>query len=65
MFAVALVSGLLRPSDLVLRNALVADTVPQEQLTNAMGLSRTTMDSARIAGTLIGAGLFSTIGLVV
>lgn len=63
VFAVALVSGLLRPSDLVLRNALVADTVPQEQLTNAMGLSRTTMDSARIVGTLVGAGLFSSIGL--
>jgi len=63
VFAIALVAGLLRPSDLVLRNALIADTVPQEQLTNAMGLSRTTMDSARIAGTLAGAGLFSTIGL--
>ncbi len=63
VFAIALVAGLLRPSDLVLRNALVGDTVPQEQLTNAMGLSRTTMDSARIAGTLAGAGLFSTIGL--
>lgn len=62
VFAIALVAGLLRPSDLVLRNALIADTVPQEQLTNAMGLSRTTMDSARIAGTLVGAGLFSSIG---
>jgi MFS family permease len=62
VFAIALLSGLLRPSDLVLRNALVADTVPQEQLTNAMGLSRTTMDSARIVGTLVGAGLFSSIG---
>ena len=62
VFAIALLAGLLRPSDLVLRNALVADTVPQEQLANAMGLSRTTMDSARIVGTLVGAGLFSTIG---
>lgn len=62
VFAVALVAGLLRPSDLVLRNALIADTVPQEQLPNAMGLSRMTMDSARIVGTLAGAGLFSTVG---
>lgn len=62
VFAVALVAGLLRPSDLVLRNALIADTVPQAQLTNAMGLSRTTMDSARIVGTLAGAGLFSVLG---
>jgi predicted MFS family arabinose efflux permease len=62
VFTIALVAGLLRPSDLVLRNALIADTVPQEQLPNAMGLSRMTMDSARIVGTLAGAGLFSTIG---
>jgi predicted MFS family arabinose efflux permease len=62
VFTVALVAGLLRPSDLVLRNALIADTVPQEQLPNAMGLSRMTMDSARIVGTLAGAGLFSAIG---
>lgn len=62
IFAIALLAGLLRPSDLVLRNALIADTVPQAQLTNAMGLSRTTMDSARIVGTLVGAGLFSSIG---
>jgi len=62
VFAIALVAGLLRPSDLVLRNALIADTVPQAQLPNAMGLSRMTMDSARIVGTLAGAGLFSTIG---
>jgi len=62
VFAIALVAGLLRPSDLVLRNALIADTVPQDQLTNAMGLSRTTMDSARIAGALAGAGLFSWAG---
>ncbi len=62
VFAVALVSGLLRPSDLVMRNSLIADTVPAEQLTNAMALSRTTMDSARIVGTLAGAGLFSLAG---
>lgn len=62
VFAIALVAGMLRPSDLVLRNALIADTVPHAQLTNAMGLSRTTMDSARIVGTLAGAGLFSALG---
>ena len=62
MFAVGIVIGLLRPSDLVVRNSLIGDTVPEAGLTNAMGLSRTTMDSARIAGALAGAGLFSTIG---
>ncbi|MCZ6888552.1 MAG: MFS transporter [Gammaproteobacteria bacterium] len=62
VFAVGIVIGLLRPSDLVVRNSLIGDTVPESGLTNAMGLSRTTMDSARIAGALAGAGLFSTIG---
>ena len=62
VFAIALVAGLLRPADLVLRNALVADTVPGEHLANAMGLARTTVDSARIAGALAGAGLFALIG---
>ena len=62
VFVIALVSGLLRPSDLVVRNSLIADTVPAGLLTNAMGLSRTTMDSARIVGTLAGAGLFSMAG---
>ena len=62
VFVVAVVAGLIRPSDLVVRNALIGDTVPEGDLTNAMGLSRTTMDSARIAGTLVGAGLFSALG---
>ena len=62
VFVVALISGLLRPSDLVVRHSLIADTVPAESLTNAMGLSRTTVDSARIVGTLAGAGLFSFAG---
>ena len=55
--------GLVRPSDLGLRAALIADTVPHEQLTGAMGMSRTTSDSARIAGALTGAGLFATLGM--
>jgi MFS family permease len=63
VFAVALCSGLVRPSDLVMRNALIGDTIPFDHLTNAVGVSRTTMDSARIAGALVGAGLFSQLGL--
>ena len=55
--------GLVRPSDLGLRAALIADTMPHEQLTGAMGMSRTTSDSARIAGALTGAGLFATLGM--
>ncbi len=57
------VMGLVRPSDLGLRAALIADTVPAEQLTSAMGMSRITSDSARIAGALSGAGLVAWLGM--
>lgn len=63
LFAIAAVSGLLRPSDLVVRHSLIADTFTAAALPNAMGLSRITMDSARIAGSLLGAGLLSTVGI--
>ncbi|MBT5267703.1 MAG: MFS transporter [Rhodospirillaceae bacterium] len=63
VFIVAFVSGLIRPSDLVMRNALIGDTIPTAQLSNAMGVSRTTLDSARVAGALTGAGLFSQLGM--
>jgi predicted MFS family arabinose efflux permease len=55
--------GLIRPSDLGLRAALIADTMPPEQLTGAMGMSRITSDTARIAGALTGAGLFAWLGM--
>ena len=62
-FAVAFFSGLIRPSDLVLRYALIGDTIPGSHLTGAMGLARATQDSAKIAGALAGAGLFAVLGL--
>ena len=63
VFAVAALVGLARPSDLVMRNSLIGDTMPPGRLMNALGLSRTTQDSARIAGALAGAGLFSVLGI--
>ncbi|MDA1097497.1 MAG: MFS transporter [Proteobacteria bacterium] len=63
VLGIALLAGLVRPSDLVMRNALIGDTVPAAWLAKAIGLSRTTMDSARIAGALAGAGLFSILGI--
>lgn len=63
VFALSALAGIVRPSDLVVRNALIADTIPARYLTNAMGLSRATADSARIAGAIAGAGLFSLLGL--
>jgi len=46
-----------------MRNGLIGDTMPGKILMKAMGVSRTTMDSARIAGALLGAGLFSVLGI--
>ena len=48
--ALAAITGLVRPSDMGLRGALIADTMPPDTLTAAMGISRTTSDTARIAG---------------
>jgi MFS family permease len=56
-------SGLVRPSDMGLRGALVADSMPADHLTSAMSILRTTGDTARIAGALTGAGLFATVGM--
>ncbi|SFJ87071.1 MFS transporter [Bradyrhizobium sp. Gha] len=57
------IMGLIRSSDLGLRSALLADIMPAELLVGAISLSRTTQDSARIAGALTGAGLFATFGM--
>jgi len=63
VFAVTTLSGLIRPSDQAVRNALVAETIPPDRLMATMGISRTTADSARIAGSLAGAGLFAAFGM--
>jgi MFS family permease len=55
--------GLVRPSDLGVRGALVATIMPHHQLIGAISISRTTMDTARIAGALSGAGLFASLGM--
>src|SRR3954467_3695046 len=63
VFIIGTLSGLIRPSDQGLRNALVAATMPRDTLMATMGVSRTTSDSARIFGALSGAGLFAAFGL--
>src|SRR5664279_2644321 len=57
------VMGLVRPSDLGVRGALVANIMPHDLLIGAISISRTTMDTARIAGALSGAGLFASLGM--
>ena len=48
--------GLVRPSDIGMRAAVVGEIMPPIQLIGAMGIQRTTQDSARIAGALLWAG---------
>lgn len=57
------IMGLIRPSDLGVRGALLADIMPPAQLVGAISVARTTQDSARIAGALTGAGLFAALGI--
>src|SRR5260221_1822798 len=63
VFAIAAVAGLLRPSDMVMRSVLVGQTMRSEMLMGALGLSRTTSDTARVAGALAGAGGVALIGM--
>jgi len=62
VFVLATLMGLVRPSDITLRNLLVGETMPADYLMRAMGVSRTTADSARIVGALSGAGLVAALG---
>ncbi len=63
VFAIAALAGLVRPSDLVMRNALVGDTMADRLLVNAIGFSRMAQDLARVGGALIGATLFESLGI--
>ena len=60
---IATLAGLVRPSDLGVRGALVAETMPNDRLIGAMSIARTTSDSARVAGALAGAGVFALFGM--
>jgi MFS family permease len=64
VLAVALLVGLIKPSDIGMRTALVSASVPANDLVAAMGISRTTQDSARIGGALAGAGFMASLGMV-
>jgi predicted MFS family arabinose efflux permease len=61
--AVAALAGIVRPNDLVMRNSLIGETIPPDYMMGALGLSRATMDSARVAGALAGAGLSTVLGI--
>jgi MFS family permease len=57
VLVVAALAGIVRPNDQVMRNSLIGETIPPAHLVGALGVSRATMDSARVAGALAGAAL--------
>ena len=63
VFAIAAVAGLMKPSDTVMRHALVGQTMRPDTLLSALGISRTTSDSARVAGAIAGTGGVALLGM--
>lgn len=63
IFVAAVFAGVVKPSDLVMRNALIGTIMPPEQLMTAMGAAGTTSDCSRILGPLAGAAIIAAIGM--
>jgi hypothetical protein len=63
VFVIAALAGLLRPSDMVMRHVLVGQTMRPDMLLNALGISRTTSDSSRVAGAFAGTAGVALIGM--
>lgn len=63
VFVIGAALSVLRPADLVLRYAMLGETMPASNIFGATSVSRTTQDSARIFGALTGAGLAAWLGL--
>ena len=63
VFAIAGLAGLVRPSDMVMRNTLVGQTMHPDVLMRALAISRTTSDTARVAGAVTGTAGVAWIGM--
>jgi predicted MFS family arabinose efflux permease len=63
VLVIAAIAGLMRPSDMVMRHVLVARTMRPEMLMGALAISRTTSDTARLAGAIAGTGGVALIGM--
>jgi hypothetical protein len=63
VFTIAALAGLMRPQDNVMRYVLVGQTMRPGLLMPALGIQRTTSDTARIAGALAGTGGVALIGM--
>ena len=59
----SLISGALKPSDIMIRFTLIAQALKPSQLVGALGISRVTVDSARMAGAIAGVSVFTLFGM--
>ncbi len=63
VFMIGTAMSVLRPADMVLRYAMVGETIPARDIMSAASISRTTQDSARVMGALTGAALVVWLGM--
>ena len=63
VFVIGAALSVLRPADMVLRYAMLGETMPASNIIGATSVSRTTQDSARIFGALTGAALAAWLGM--
>lgn len=57
------IAGLMKPSDMAMRHVLVGQTMRPEALMGALAISRTTSDTARLAGAIAGTGGVALLGM--
>lgn len=62
-YVIVTAGSMVRMLDLVLVQALTADAVPSHSLHGAIGLSRSTLDGARVVGSIAGGTILETLGL--
>ena len=63
VFTIAALVGFVRPSDMMLRQVLVAQAMQPHLLMGALAIARTTSDTARVAGALAGTASVALIGM--
>lgn len=63
VFFIGVAMSVLRPADMVLRYAMLGETMPANGIIGATSISRTTQDSARVMGALTGAALAASMGM--
>ena len=62
-YAIVTAGSMVRMLDLILIQTLTADAVPPHALHGAIGLSRSTLDGARVVGSIVGGTLLELLGL--